>query len=192
MTSLPVSAPRRPCRADSRSRSSGPITVVVDYAHTPDGLETALDSARRLASGHRVLCVFGCGGDRDHAKRPSMAEIATDRADVTVVTSDNPRHEDPAAIIDQVLAGASGPRSDRRARPAPGHLPGRRRGAEGDVVLVAGKGHEAYIEVRRQQDPFDDRDEVVAAVTRTRRARRRRRGSAPDDQPHGVGRTWPC
>jgi UDP-N-acetylmuramoyl-L-alanyl-D-glutamate--2,6-diaminopimelate ligase len=145
--------------------TGAPFTVVVDYAHTPDGLAVALDSARRLAAGRRVLCVFGCGGDRDRAKRPLMAEVASGAADVTVITSDNPRHEDPGAIIDEVAGGvvegavvvvepdrarAIG-RAVELARP-------------GDVVLVAGKGHESVIEIGDRRIPFDDRLVAAAAV----------------------------
>jgi UDP-N-acetylmuramoyl-L-alanyl-D-glutamate--2,6-diaminopimelate ligase len=144
-----------------------PFIVVVDYAHTPDGLEVALDSARRLAEGHRVLCVFGCGGDRDHEKRPAMGAVAGRGADISVLTSDNPRHEDPDAIIAEVLTGV----------PAGSHVIVRPDRAEaidvvvdlagpGDVVVVAGKGHEREIEIGSRRLPFDDRDVAAAAVAR--------------------------
>jgi UDP-N-acetylmuramoyl-L-alanyl-D-glutamate--2,6-diaminopimelate ligase len=144
-----------------------PFTVVVDYAHTPDGLAVALASARLLASGHRVLCVFGCGGDRDQAKRPLMGAVASASADVTVITSDNPRHEDPAAIIDDIVRGvvvgaevvvepdrtAAIDRAVEMARP-------------GDVVLLAGKGHESFVEIGEQKLVFDDREVAAAALRR--------------------------
>lgn len=136
------------------------FAVVVDYAHTPDGLAQALAAAREGAGTGRVLVVFGCGGDRDAAKRPAMGRIAAEAADTVVVTSDNPRHEDPAAIISAVLAGIP---SDARARVT--SEPDRRaaialalaEARPGDVVVVAGKGHEPYQEIGDVQLPFDDR-----------------------------------
>ncbi len=137
-----------------------PFAVVVDYAHTPDGLREVLRSAREAADGGRVLVVFGCGGDRDAAKRPGMGTIAADGADVVVVTSDNPRREDPAAIISAVLSGISPgtparvvTEPDRRAAIGLALSEARR----GDVVVVAGKGHEPYQEIGDDKVPFDDR-----------------------------------
>jgi UDP-N-acetylmuramoyl-L-alanyl-D-glutamate--2,6-diaminopimelate ligase len=143
--------------------TGAPFTVVVDYAHTPDGLQVVLDSARALAAGHRVLCVFGCGGDRDHAKRPAMGAVGARGADVAVVTSDNPRNEDPDAIIAEVLSGV--PQGfDVIARPdrAEAIELVMDLAAPGDVVVVAGKGHERDIEIGTVRVPFDDRE--VAAV----------------------------
>ena len=139
-----------------------PFTVLVDYAHTPDGLEQALSGARRLAGGGRVLVVFGCGGDRDRAKRPLMGEVATRLADLAVLTSDNPRSEGPLEIIDQVRAGVVRPEvlvvePDRRAAIALAL----RSAAPDDVVIIAGKGHETTQVFGSRALPFDDR--AVAA-----------------------------
>jgi UDP-N-acetylmuramoyl-L-alanyl-D-glutamate--2,6-diaminopimelate ligase len=144
-----------------------PFTVVIDYAHTPDGLIVALDSARRLAGTHRVLCVFGCGGDRDKAKRPLMGEVVSGAADVAVITSDNPRHEDPAVIIEEIRAGlvdkAEVVVEPDRARAIERAVA---LAAPGDIVLVAGKGHEAVIEIGDERIPFDDRAVAADAVRR--------------------------
>jgi UDP-N-acetylmuramoyl-L-alanyl-D-glutamate--2,6-diaminopimelate ligase len=134
------------------------FTVLVDYAHTPDSLENVLRVARPLTTG-RVIAVIGCGGDRDRGKRPLMGEAATRSADLTVVTSDNPRSEDPDAIIAEIERGArrGGGRfvvePDRRAaiRVA------LEEAADGDVVVIAGKGHETGQEFRDRTIPFDDR-----------------------------------
>ncbi|HAM02908.1 MAG TPA: UDP-N-acetylmuramoyl-L-alanyl-D-glutamate--2,6-diaminopimelate ligase [Acidimicrobiaceae bacterium] len=155
--------------------ADAPFTVVVDYAHTPDGLETALRSARRLAQGGRVVCVFGCGGERDTAKRPAMGAVAETGADVVVLTSDNPRSEDPTAIIEAVVSGMSpgAPvtlEPDRRAAIALAVEAAR----PGDVVVIAGKGHEDSIEIAGRHLPFDDRAEAAAAVVARRGAGHRR------------------
>jgi UDP-N-acetylmuramoyl-L-alanyl-D-glutamate--2,6-diaminopimelate ligase len=144
-----------------------PFAVVVDYAHTPEALDNVLREARRMArrAGGRVLCLFGCGGDRDRRKRPLMGAVAARLADVVVVTSDNPRSEDPDAIIASILEGVVAHRrtgadvvtSDRREAIARALASARR----GDVVLIAGKGHETGQELAGQVIPFDDR--VVAA-----------------------------
>jgi UDP-N-acetylmuramoyl-L-alanyl-D-glutamate--2,6-diaminopimelate ligase len=132
-----------------------PFTVVVDYSHKPASLERVLEEARSLAQG-RVICVFGCGGDRDREKRPVMGRIAWTLADVAVVTSDNPRSEDPLAIINEVLSGAPEleVEPDRRAAIARAIESAR----EGDVVLIAGKGSEQGQEIAGTVQPFDDRD----------------------------------
>lgn len=154
--------------------------VFVDYAHTPDALEHVLTALRSLARGH-IICVFGCGGDRDRKKRPQMGEIAGRLADLTVVTSDNPRTEPPEAIIDEILPGVarSAPRRYRPADirtdlPERGHVvvPERREAIQigiraarpGDTVLIAGKGHETYQILGRRTLPFDDRKEAVQAL----------------------------
>jgi UDP-N-acetylmuramoyl-L-alanyl-D-glutamate--2,6-diaminopimelate ligase len=151
------------------------VTVLVDYAHTPAGVEVALAEARRLAgSGGRVLVVFGCGGDRDREKRPMMGAAAAGGADLAVLTSDNPRHEDPAAIVEQVLGGVEPSAAEARAAGRLVVEPDRRRAIElavtaaapGDVVVVAGKGHETVQEIGDRRLPFDDRavvKELLAA-----------------------------
>ena len=137
-------------------------TVLIDYAHTPDALENILTTVRDLTD-RRVICLFGCGGDRDRSKRPLMGSIAASLADLVVVTSDNPRTEDPQAIIDEILAGMEGTRTPvvvEPDRPAAIRLALFRAGT-GDVVLLAGKGHETYQEVGEERLPLDER-EVVA------------------------------
>ncbi len=134
--------------------------AVVDYAHKPEALAAALDALRPFATG-RLICVFGCGGDRDRGKRPIMGQIAIDKADVVIVTDDNPRTEAPAAIRAEVLAGAIGATEigDRREAIRAGvALLGK-----GDVLLVAGKGHENGQIIGTTTLPFSDHDEVRAA-----------------------------
>jgi UDP-N-acetylmuramoyl-L-alanyl-D-glutamate--2,6-diaminopimelate ligase len=138
-----------------------PFTVLVDYAHTPDSLENVLRAARALTAG-RVLSVFGCGGDRDRGKRPQMGRISAELADLTLVTSDNPRSEEPAAIVAEILAGVGAvdaggaavePIVDRRAAIARAIALAR----PGDVVVIAGKGHEQGQEfAAARKVPFDD------------------------------------
>ncbi len=139
-------------------RVPGRPLVVVDYAHTPDALEKVLETLRELVghdAGARLLCVFGCGGDRDPGKRPIMGEIATRLADFAIVTSDNPRSEDPLAIIEQVVAGA---RANHAVEPDRAAAIARavREAGPRDVVLVAGKGHERTQEIAGVRHPFDD------------------------------------
>jgi UDP-N-acetylmuramoyl-L-alanyl-D-glutamate--2,6-diaminopimelate ligase len=141
-----------------------PFTVLVDYAHTPEALANVLREARALGSG-RVICVFGCGGDRDRSKRPLMGEVAGDSTDVLVVTSDNPRSEEPRAIIEDILAGVTGEvevEPDRAAAIAWAL----ERAEEGDVVVIAGKGHEQGQEFRDRTVPFDDREVAREALRR--------------------------
>jgi len=144
-----------------------PFEVIVDYSHTPDSLENALRAARELAPG-RVLCVFGCGGNRDREKRPLMGRIAAELADVPILTTDNPRSEDPLAIIEDVLRGARGleVEPDRRRAIARAIEAAR----EGDVVLVAGRGAEPAQEVAGRKLPFDDRDVAREALRRIQAA----------------------
>jgi UDP-N-acetylmuramoyl-L-alanyl-D-glutamate--2,6-diaminopimelate ligase len=133
-----------------------PFVVLVDYAHTPEALENVLTEARGLAAG-RVICVFGCGGDRDRAKRPLMGEVAWRLADNVIVTSDNPRSEDPLAIIEDVLAGVRGEPEVEPDRAAAISRAISQAGP-GDVVIVAGKGHEQGQEFAGRVVPFDDRE----------------------------------
>ena len=141
-----------------------PFDVIVDYAHKPDALANVLRTARELGEG-RVICVFGCGGDRDREKRPLMGRVASEHADVAIVTSDNPRSEDPQAIVDEILPGAAGDvhvELDRRAAIV-GAIEAAR---EGDVVVIAGKGHEQGQEIAGKIHPFDDREVAREALRR--------------------------
>jgi UDP-N-acetylmuramoyl-L-alanyl-D-glutamate--2,6-diaminopimelate ligase len=140
-----------------------PFEVIVDYSHKPEALESVLRTARDLATG-RVICVFGCGGDRDRGKRPIMGRIASELADLAIVTSDNPRSEEPQAIIDEILAGVTG---EVEVEPDRAAAIERAISAadEGDVVLIAGKGHEQGQEFAARTIPFDDR-EVARDVLR--------------------------
>jgi UDP-N-acetylmuramoyl-L-alanyl-D-glutamate--2,6-diaminopimelate ligase len=154
--------------------SGQPFAVLVDYAHTPDSLENVLRAARRLTPAPgRVICVFGCGGDRDRDKRPLMGAIASRLSDVPIVTSDNPRSEDPEAIVEEVRAGVGQGEMvvevDRRA--AIGTALAKAR--EGDTVVIAGKGHEQGQEFEKgRKIPFDDREvarsELAALAKRAR------------------------
>ena len=148
-----------------RLGGGGKPIVVVDYAHTPDALEKTLIALKDVAraGGGRVVAVFGCGGDRDRGKRPLMGAVASRHADAIVVTSDNPRSEQPAAIIADVVAGVSTPYEaieDRREAIAHAIASAR----TGDVVLVAGKGHETYQEAAGRRLPFSDSLEAERAL----------------------------
>jgi UDP-N-acetylmuramoyl-L-alanyl-D-glutamate--2,6-diaminopimelate ligase len=138
--------------------------VVIDYAHTPDALEKALEALRpTVATGHRLVCVFGCGGDRDAGKRPLMGEAASRLADHVIVTSDNPRSEAPGAIIDQILAGISGDAEAIEDRQV-AIFSAVHQALPGDVVLLAGKGHETYQEIAGVRHPFSDGEVARAAL----------------------------
>jgi UDP-N-acetylmuramoyl-L-alanyl-D-glutamate--2,6-diaminopimelate ligase len=142
------------------------FTVIVDYAHTPDGLQNVLRAARDITTG-RLITVFGCGGNRDRTKRPLMGRIAGQLSDFSVVTSDNPRNEDPQNIIDDIIAGIP-PQAeicrleDRRQAIAAALAAAK----PGDTVVVAGKGHEDYQLVRGRKLPFDDRAVVRQLLAR--------------------------
>jgi UDP-N-acetylmuramyl-tripeptide synthetase len=143
------------------------FAVVVDYAHTPDSLRRVLEAAGEITA-HRVIAVFGCGGDRDRGKRPMMGEIAVQAADVSIITSDNPRSEDPLAIIADIEEGA---RSAADAAPYK-VIPDRREAIVaamheargGDVVVIAGKGHEQGQIFADRVVPFDDVEEARSAL----------------------------
>jgi UDP-N-acetylmuramoyl-L-alanyl-D-glutamate--2,6-diaminopimelate ligase len=178
-----------PGRFQVVSEPGDDITVVVDYAHTDDALKNLLETARPLAT-RQLITVFGCGGDRDRTKRPLMGAVAARLSDVVVVTSDNPRSEDPAAIIEEVKRGIVLPTD--RARPGEPARNGQRTGparapqlmtivdrraaieravdaaGTGDVVLIAGKGHEKYQAIGDKVLPFDDADVARAALARRR------------------------
>ena len=149
-----------------------PFTVLIDYAHTPDGLTQALRAARELAQG-RLIVVFGAGGDRDPAKRPLMGATAAELADLAVVTSDNPRSEDPERIIEQVIAGALG-RSNLVIEPdrAAAISHALATADPGDVVVIAGKGHEPGQDVGGRVLPFDDAEITRASLARILASRR--------------------
>ena len=148
-----------------RLGGGGRPLVVVDYAHSPDALEKCLGALRDVAraQGGRLVCVFGCGGDRDRGKRPLMGEAASRYADFVIVTSDNPRSEDPVAIIDGIRRGITAPYEvhvDRREAIRAAVNAAR----AGDVVLLAGKGHEPYQEIGGTRIPFSDADEAQRAL----------------------------
>jgi UDP-N-acetylmuramoyl-L-alanyl-D-glutamate--2,6-diaminopimelate ligase len=164
-----------------RVESAGGVLCVVDYAHTPDALERAIAAMRPLAH-RRLIVVFGCGGDRDRGKRPLMGEIAARDADLAIVTSDNPRTEDPASIVAMILQGVRAvgipevPAEEMRIAARGYHVEVDRRTAiriaaaaagSGDVLLIAGKGHEDYQIVGTTRAHFDDREEAKAALAAT-------------------------
>ncbi|BAY36551.1 UDP-N-acetylmuramoylalanyl-D-glutamate--2,6-diaminopimelate ligase [Nostoc sp. NIES-2111] len=141
------------------------ISIIVDYAHTPDSLENLLKAARPFIPG-RMICVFGCGGDRDRTKRPKMGKIAAELADLAVVTSDNPRTEDPQRILDDILAGIPDTVQptvigDRATAIRTAIL----QAQPGDGVLLAGKGHEDYQILGTEKIHFDDREHARAALS---------------------------
>ncbi|MNV41193.1 UDP-N-acetylmuramoyl-L-alanyl-D-glutamate--2,6-diaminopimelate ligase [compost metagenome] len=148
----------------NRLGGHGEPTVVIDYAHTPDALEQALRSLHGHLNG-RLLCVFGCGGERDTGKRPQMAAIAEELADVVFVTDDNPRGEDGDVIVADIMAGfadASRVNVQRDRARAIGAAVAQ--AGPGDIVLVAGKGHEPYQEIAGIKHPFDDTDVASRAL----------------------------
>jgi UDP-N-acetylmuramoyl-L-alanyl-D-glutamate--2,6-diaminopimelate ligase len=175
-----------PGRFELVSDSRDDVRVVVDYAHTDDALKNLLETARPLASG-RIITVFGCGGDRDRTKRPLMGAVAARLSDVVVVTSDNPRSEDPVEILDQIKRGIVSPDERSAAKGRPGHKQVRcltivdrkeaieravREAVPGDLILIAGKGHEKYQVIGERVLPFDDVDVARSALDRRRASSR--------------------
>ncbi|MDB5096621.1 MAG: UDP-N-acetylmuramoylalanyl-D-glutamate--2,6-diaminopimelate ligase [Cyanobacteria bacterium RYN_339] len=161
-----ATVPGVPGRAEVVTPAGHPFTAWVDYAHTPDGLENVLAAARELRP-RKVIAVFGCGGDRDRTKRPMMGEVAGRLADLSVVTSDNPRSEDPAAIIREILPGLRG---EHRVVPdrAEAIAAALAAAGPGDLVVIAGKGHEDYQIFADRTIHFDDREvarDVIARLT---------------------------
>lgn len=143
------------------------FTVIIDYAHTPSGLENIINTVKGFAAG-RTICVFGCGGDRDRTKRPKMGRIAGELADFCIVTSDNPRSEDPEAIINDIIAGMSGLDSKYsvvgdRTKAIEEAI---RMAGEGDVIILAGKGHETYQILRDRTIDYDERIIVKEAFAK--------------------------
>jgi UDP-N-acetylmuramoyl-L-alanyl-D-glutamate--2,6-diaminopimelate ligase len=146
------------------------LTAVVDYSHTPDALKNVLLTLRELVRpGQELVCVVGCGGNRDKTKRPLMARIADQYADLCIFTSDNPRFEDPEDILDQMIAGLTPEQQDRHLR-----ITDRRQAIRtaikmarpGAVVLVAGKGHETYQDIKGVRNHFDDK-EILTEILKT-------------------------
>lgn len=150
-------------RAEVVPTPGKPYTVLIDYSHTPDSLENILKTVREFARS-RVIAVFGCGGDRDPIKRPIMGKIGVDLADLVVITSDNPRTENPMAIIDQIVEGTK--HSDTPVTVIENRRQAIRwamdQAGPGDVIVLAGKGHETYQEIGHEKFHLDEREEVAA------------------------------
>lgn len=148
-------------------RGGNDLTAVVDYSHTPDALENALRTLKEAGCDRTLVCVFGCGGDRDRSKRPEMGKIATEIADKVIVTSDNPRTEDPQEIISEIRGGM-----DARARAKSLFISDRREAIraavmtapQGAIILVAGKGHEDYQIIGKTKHHFDDKEVISEAM----------------------------
>ena len=142
-----------------------PYTVLIDYAHTPDGLDNVLRSVRDFCKG-RLIAVFGCGGDRDPIKRPIMGRIGVELADLAIITSDNPRTEDPEAIIRDIVAGVEPSMGEYQV------IVDRRKaieyaleiGQKDDIIVLAGKGHETYQEICGVKHHLDEREEVARCL----------------------------
>jgi UDP-N-acetylmuramoyl-L-alanyl-D-glutamate--2,6-diaminopimelate ligase len=172
-------------RAEVVDTGDRPYTVMIDYAHTPDGLENILSAVREFAAG-RVVVLFGCGGDRDPLKRPIMAEVAARLADFLIITSDNPRSEDPAAIIQDILPGLADTKTPYTV------IENRRQAiayaldhaVEDDVIILAGKGHETYQILQTGKIHFDEREIISDHLRETSRMRNQ---ELPAEPPRESG-----
>jgi len=160
-----LTAPRG--RFETIRTTSSAIHAIVDYAHTPDALENVLETIRKINRRKLpVITVVGCGGDRDRSKRPLMAKVAKDYSDQIILTSDNPRFEDPDKILSEMLSGIRNGRekvlviADRKQAIKTGV----RLGGKGAILLVAGKGHETYQEIMGERKPFDDKEIILEAL----------------------------
>lgn len=147
-------------RMDATIQDGKPL-VVVDYSHTPDALEKALSTLREISQQAKLICVFGCGGNRDTGKRPLMGQIATELADHVIITTDNPRHEEPAAIIQDILTGVKRSNYQVITDRKQALIEALDQATAGDVVLVAGKGHESYQEIKGVKHHFSDLELVA-------------------------------
>ena len=148
-------------------RGGQDFAVIVDYAHTPDGLENILHTARQIAK-KRIITVFGCGGDRDRTKRPIMGRIAAELSDVIIATSDNPRTEDPQFILNQVVEGVREKAGDKQHEDIIDRREAIFRAVElaekDDIVVIAGKGHENYQILKDKTIHFDDKEVAMEAI----------------------------
>ena len=158
-----ASVPQIPGRLEMVARN--PFSVVIDFAHTPDALRRVLATMRPLISG-RLIVVFGAGGDRDRAKRPDMARAVAQVADLVVITSDNPRTEDPESIIDDIVPGMNGSPFERLADRREAIAYALAQARSGDLVLLAGKGHERYQVIGTERRPFDERSIIGEHLAR--------------------------
>lgn len=151
-------------------RSADGVIAIVDYAHTPDALKNVLATIAEIKFSGRVITVVGCGGDRDATKRPEMARIAVEGSDLTILTSDNPRSEDPNEILSQMRAGVDSASKylsivDRAEAIRTAVM----MAVGGDIILIAGKGHEPYQEICGVRHHFDDKEQVVENFNNLRR-----------------------
>lgn len=146
------------------------FTVIIDYAHTPDGLENVLLASKKL-NPKRIITVFGCGGDRDREKRPQMGKISSTLSDYTIITTDNPRNEDPEKIIQEIEAGIENKRYEIIVDRIEAITKALNYAKKGDLVLIAGKGHETYQIFKDKKIPFDDREVVEKVLNGTNKNR---------------------